>query len=151
MPLTRLCQFCSVVLRRFLAFGVRGRRWSELELKETLKMLYLYYLSVLVNFKRVKRENRQQNRKVAEYVLNLIPHPFSPFEFFLEFWRYMVFIFRWSCLFWYFTGDSYKVMNAAIFSFCSSLFPFNNMSGLQSANPVFCNKTIALVLSWFLS
>ena len=93
--ITRLCRFCSVVLRRFLAFEIRGRRWSELELKETLKMLYL---------KRVKRENRQQNRKVAEHVLILTPLP-APlqFQFFLEFWCYMVFIFRWSCLFWYFT------------------------------------------------
>ena len=79
--------------------------WIEGDIENVLPLLLVCFNELQTR----KRENRQHNRKVAEYVLILIlppPPPFfsPPFEFFLEFWRYIVFIFRWDCLFWYFTG-----------------------------------------------
>ena len=145
--------FVSVLQRSTEAFpGVRSARkevvWIEGDTENALPLLFVCFSELWTS----KKGKQTTESKSGWLCLEFDPPPFfPPFQFFLEFWRYMVFIFRLSCLFWFFTDNSYKLMNA-IFSFCSSQFPFNNMSGLQSANPVFHNtKTIALVLSWFLS
>ena len=64
-------------------------------------MFYLYCLSVSMNFKREKgkTDNRQQNRKVADYVLILIlphptPHPF--FSLLSSFWSFDATLYSYS-------------------------------------------------------
>ena len=116
--------------------------WIEGDIENVLPLLLVCFNELQTR----KRENRQHNRKVAEYVLILILPPPPPF--FFPFWvlfgvltlhgihiqmGLLILIFHWR------------------FTLFSSLTRFDNMSGLQSAFHVFYNKTIALVLSWFLS